>query len=302
MAKLKRFFDRFNFKKSQGFNRKIKFSVHPLFLVLGIYFAVTGKVFSFLVFTLTALIHELGHSLTAESLGYRLNKIVLLPYGAIVSGETQDMPNIDQIKTAAAGPLVNIVTAIFFVCLWWLVPQIYPYTELAVVASLTLATINLLPAYPLDGGRVLLACLSLYMSQKSAYKLVKRISIGIALCVFGLFIYSLFNTPNVSLLFFSLFIITGNLKRKDGAHYVLIAGLYSFKGIKRGKRVKTIGISASSTIKELLSNFSSGELLECIVFSDDLKVYKRLSPDKVIHLLQSAPINMRVKDAINSYL
>ena len=291
------------FTLSKNFSgRNISFTIHPLFFVLGIYFALTGKVFSFITFTLTALIHELGHSLKAESLGYKLNKVVLLPYGAIISGETQDMSNVDQIKTAVAGPLVNIVTVIFFVCLWWLFPQIYPYTELCVVASLTLATINLLPAYPLDGGRILLAWLSLYMEQKSAYRLIKRISVCIAAAIFGLFVCSLFNTPNPSLLFFSVFILVGNFSKNKDARYVLIAGLYSFKGITRGKRIKRIGISINSTVKDLLSHFSSGELLECEVFDQNLKLYKTLSPDMVIKLISSAPITLPLKDAINSYI
>lgn len=299
MAKLK---TRALFSRKTGADKKLKFSIHPLFFVLGIYFAVIGKVFSFVVFTLTALIHELGHSLKAESLGYKLNRIVLMPYGAIVSGETQDMSNIDQIKTAVAGPLVNVVTVIFFVCLWWITPQVYPYTELAVIASLSIATVNLLPAYPLDGGRILLACLSLYMEQKSAYKLVKRISIGIALCILGLFVYSLFSTANVSLLFFSAFILVSNFNKHKDLNYVLIAGLYNFKGIKRGKRIKRIGVSTSTTIKTLLSNFSSGELLECEVFNESLTLVKKLSPDMVVKLITSAQVNETIEQAMRKYL
>ena len=60
----------------------MKISIHPLFFIFGIYFALTGKVFLFLNFTLTALIHEIGHSITAERLGYKqstvANKLRLL--------------------------------------------------------------------------------------------------------------------------------------------------------------------------------------------------------------------------------
>ena len=49
---------------------KLKFKIHPLFFIVGIYFVAIGKVFSFLVYTLCALIHELGHSLMAQKCGY----------------------------------------------------------------------------------------------------------------------------------------------------------------------------------------------------------------------------------------
>ena len=48
---------------------KLKFKVHPLFIIFGIYFAFTGKVFSFISYTLCACIHELGHSSVAEKVG-----------------------------------------------------------------------------------------------------------------------------------------------------------------------------------------------------------------------------------------
>lgn len=59
----------------------IRLGIHPLFFVFGIYFALTGKVFLFLVYTLTALVHEYGHAVCAERLGYKMNKISLMPYG-----------------------------------------------------------------------------------------------------------------------------------------------------------------------------------------------------------------------------
>jgi len=61
----------------------MRISIHPLFFLFGIYFALRGKVFLFLNFTLTALIHELGHAIAAERLGYKMNKISLMPYGAV---------------------------------------------------------------------------------------------------------------------------------------------------------------------------------------------------------------------------
>ena len=141
---------------------KLKIKVHPLFIIFGIYFAFTGKVFSFLIFTFSALIHELGHSLKAQKVGYRLINVTLMPFGAVIKGDISGMNYKDEIAVSLAGPLVNLVVGVVLVALWWVFPESYPYTELAVVASFAICFINLIPAFPLDGGRVLLCTLSLF--------------------------------------------------------------------------------------------------------------------------------------------
>ena len=55
----------------------IKYSVHPLFFAVGFYYALTGRIFIFLVYSITALVHETGHAIAAEKAGYKLNKITL---------------------------------------------------------------------------------------------------------------------------------------------------------------------------------------------------------------------------------
>ena len=141
---------------------KLKFTIHPLFFIFGLYFAFIGKVFSFLVYTLVAVMHEFGHFYASSKLGYKLNRIVLMPYGALISGNLEDVSYKDEALIALAGPLVNTITALFFAGLWWFFPSTYPYTELAFFASISIAIINLLPCHPLDGGRFLSSTLSLF--------------------------------------------------------------------------------------------------------------------------------------------
>ena len=67
----------------------VTLKIHPLFYLFGLYYALTGRIFIFIVYTIVALVHELGHSFVAERLGYRLKSIVLMPYGAVIGGETR---------------------------------------------------------------------------------------------------------------------------------------------------------------------------------------------------------------------
>lgn len=136
------------------------FTIHPLFLLFGVFYALTGRFFLFLTYTLTAVMHEFAHAAAAARVGYRLRRIVLMPYGAIIRGDLEGISFKDEIFVALAGPLANAAAALGFIALWWLFPDAYPYTDTAAFASLGIAAVNVLPAYPLDGGRVLFCALA----------------------------------------------------------------------------------------------------------------------------------------------
>ena len=60
-----------------------------------------------------------------------------------------------NIKIALAGPVINIAVGFFFIATWWIYPEFYAYTDIIVSANLSMALVNLLPIYPLDGGRII---------------------------------------------------------------------------------------------------------------------------------------------------
>lgn len=274
---------------------KLKFSIHPLFIIFGIYFAACGKVFSFLIFTLSAVIHEMGHSICASSHGYQLKRLVLMPYGAVIRGDTKDMNYYDETLIALSGPFVSLFVGVALVSLWWLVPDLYPYTEVCVLANLTIATVNLLPAYPLDGGRVLLAVLSCYLPRKKSLKISRIIGITAAVCVFGLFIYSIsIKQINYSVLFFSLFMLFGNIFVSKDNRYERITSYFSLGNLKRGKRINALAVDISFTVRDLQQKYKYGELTECIVFDDYGRKVANVSPEMVVKILSLGKLNNTV--------
>ncbi|MBO7297673.1 MAG: hypothetical protein J6U60_01345, partial [Clostridia bacterium] len=60
-----------------------RLTLHPLFIAVGVWYCFTGELFLFLLSCLVALQHECAHAFAAAKLGYKLNKIVLMPYGAV---------------------------------------------------------------------------------------------------------------------------------------------------------------------------------------------------------------------------
>lgn len=138
----------------------------------------------------SVIVHELGHAVTAMRAGVGVRSIMLLPIGGItlMDDESRRIPNPKRdIRIALAGPFVNIVLAVFFGTGTLLfLPQIDIFTPPFVHSSqlvrsliwgnLFLGLFNLLPAYPMDGGRVLRAWLSQRMDQLKATR--RAVTIG----------------------------------------------------------------------------------------------------------------------------
>lgn len=273
---------------------KLKIRVHPLFILLGIYFAFTGKVFSFIVYTLSAVIHELGHSISAQKSGYKLVNLTLMPFGAMVKGEVSEMGYLDEIKVALSGPMVNFLIGALLVALWWVFPECYPYTELAVTASFALCFINLIPAFPLDGGRVLLCTLSLFLKRKTALLICKIIGVIFALAFFSLFVYSCFVGVNFTLLLFGVFMLIGVFENKGENRYVRLYQSLSPNFLKNGKPVKTLAVSDDITVKGLCKSLDGGCVYRVYVFSQSGKLRKVLEPDEVVSILQNKPFTQKI--------
>jgi stage IV sporulation protein FB len=172
--------------------------------------AISGVLFILALFG-CVLLHEFGHALTARLFGIPTPDITLLPIGGVARMQRMpDKPG-QEILVALAGPAVNVViAAVLFFALGhtgnlsqieeFASPQVGLLTKLAVV-NVWLVLFNLLPAFPMDGGRVLRAVLALFMRYATATQVAARIGQGMAF-LFGL--AGLFGNP--MLLFIALFV------------------------------------------------------------------------------------------------
>lgn len=146
----------------------MKLTVHPLFLIAGLLCAIFGSLTEFIICALTALLHECGHIFYAQRLGYACERVKLMPYGAAAVCDIDGISPSDEIKLALAGPAVNAVICMIVAALWWFEPVTYAYTDVVFFASAGMLLLNLLPAYPLDGGRVAKCVLKKFFSEKAA--------------------------------------------------------------------------------------------------------------------------------------
>ena len=250
----------------------INFSIHPLFFVLGFYYAATGQIFVFIIYTVVAVLHELGHSFVAAGAGYRLKKITLMPFGAVVSGKLDGMKLKDEIKIALAGPFINLAVGLLFVASWWIYPESYAFTDIAAEANFSMAIVNLLPIFPLDGGRILSASLSLLMGDDKAFFICRIIGVVFALLLTALFIISAFNQINLSLMFFAAFVLFGALSRHKENKYVKLYTAPEEDGLLRGMPYKKQALSINATVKKLMLCLDERAINEVVIFDGNKQV------------------------------
>jgi Zn-dependent protease/CBS domain-containing protein len=117
--------------------------------------------FTALGFFLCIVLHELGHAVTARKLDIPMNGITLFIFGGVAEMENEPPTPLRELLMAIAGPLVTVVLTLLFGSLW-LLSALFEWAKAAqlVCQNLTLINVgvllfNLVPAFPLDGGRVL---------------------------------------------------------------------------------------------------------------------------------------------------
>ena len=160
------------------------------------------------------LLHELGHSLTAKKYGIKTRDITLLPIGGVARLERMPDDPKQELWVALMGPAVNVViAAVLFISLFLtnsLVPlesmemTSGPFWERLMMVNLFLVAFNMIPAFPMDGGRVLRALLATRLAYTKATHIAATIGQGIAF-IFGFI--GLFTNP--FLVFIALFVWIG---------------------------------------------------------------------------------------------
>ncbi len=277
-----------------------KLKVHPLFILLCVLSFVFGYADIFFVYLIAILLHEIGHSTMAKKLGYSLNNFCLLPQGALVYGFQKFRTPVDEIKIAAAGPIVNVILIILCLALWWITPDLYSQTENWVFCNLAIAIFNLLPIMPLDGGRIFLALCSIKNKRRLGIKIVNVLGIIVSFLCLGVFIFSLFVKPNFSYLIMSIFIFTGVIGSGREHMYVNVTSLYENK-LKSQKVVKanSFVVCEDKKLIDVFYGLSKTKFNILYVATVNGDIMAKLFEPEILTLLETKPLNTKIGDAIS---
>ncbi len=196
--------------------------------------ALFGALFVLCLFGCVVL-HELGHSLLAQRFGVVVREIVLLPIGGVARLLSEPKKPLHELLIAAAGPAVNVVLAAgLFVALGpsALSPSAFDHLQVEALASpnlhslllllfygnIALAAFNMIPALPMDGGRVLRALLSFFVGPVRATNIASVLAQVLAV---GLGIYGL---QQPMLVFVALLVFMGAAQERTTARTKVLLG------------------------------------------------------------------------------
>lgn len=155
-----------------------------IFIVVLI-FLLTRQLEIYFVIMLFAILHEFGHLVTGVILGFRPRKIEVLPVGVCACFDMNlknynkkfkcaNMLALKKIIIAVSGPITNFIIA--FVCYFFEISLFNISTEFIVFSNLLIGFFNLIPIYPLDGGRIIKGILHIITGLKNSYKYTNILS------------------------------------------------------------------------------------------------------------------------------
>lgn len=233
----------------------------------------------------TVLIHEWAHVIFASALGMTVNEMELFPFGCAAKLQCFAVSRAKEIVVAAAGPAANMLAAcaVFFIDKYATPIAI---ADKLIASNLALAAVNLLPALPLDGGRIVRALFASFMGYKRATRLMAVAGIFFAAVLLGVGVWALFReTVNPSFFIMGFFLCVAAVKELKSAPYTLIR---DFTGKREAfDKRKTLNINRfaamqTETLREIMREFEAGKYNIVTVLDKDLGVLGELDERQIL--------------------
>lgn len=216
------------------------------------------------------LLHELGHSYITQKYGIKVNSITLFVFGGISqSDEIPEEPK-KEMKIAITGPMISLLLGGFFYLIFFFIK---PYSTTIIMDSIVvvfgslsfyniiLAGFNLVPAFPIDGGRVLRAAFALKMDYQKATRNAVRIGkvFAVAMAIFGFFY-------NFWLILIAIFIFFGASQEEKS---IKISMALKGKSVKDIMNQNFKSVTTQTSIKDLYTAIEKNGYLSFPVLQDD---------------------------------
>ncbi|GAB3050256.1 stage IV sporulation intramembrane metalloprotease SpoIVFB [Virgibacillus ainsalahensis] len=201
------------------------------------------------------LFHEIGHYIMARLFGWRIKSIMLWVFGGVMeTDEHGNKPIREEALVTIAGPFQHVI--IFIILFFLSAAELAPASvlELIFYYNTVILVFNLLPIWPLDGGKLLLLMFSSIMPYKKAY--YSTIIFSMISSLLLLSIQFLFFPFNLSVFFIMIFLFMENRSEWKKRYYVFIRFLLKrYEGNSPVKAVHPITVSAQSTFMEVFAAF-----------------------------------------------
>jgi Zn-dependent protease/CBS domain-containing protein len=238
----------------------------------------TSLAFMVLLFA-CVVAHEFGHVFAARAYGIATPDVTLLPIGGVARLERISEEPREEFVIAIAGPLVNVVIALVLV------------DRLAMV-NVFLVLFNLIPAFPMDGGRVLRALLATRMGYTRATEVAAVIGQGFA---FALGFIGLFS--NILLIFIAIFVY---LAATSEAHFVAIRSMANGVPVSAAMMTQYATLTPNADVEDAVQTLLRTSQGEFPVVDEAGRPAGLLARADIIRALKERGPDARVADAMTT--
>jgi len=235
-------------------------------------------------------IHELCHTLAARVCGFKVREVELMPFGGVARIESilELNPGI-EIFIASVGPIANLIMAMVIVFLSSYYGVLMDNGSRLIEMNLMLAGVNLVPALPLDGGRMFRAILTGVVGYKKATSIVSNLGKVIAVLFIGWGIFGIYRgTFNPTVFIMAIFLMYAAVKERRMATYIFLKDItYKKDSLKRegSLPVRQMVVQKSAAVKDVINKFHPNRYHMVVVLNDDWEVIGSISESKIVDAL-----------------
>jgi len=273
----------------------IDFKVNIAFLLICLVYTLLGLGEEILLIVSAVLVHELAHTVAAVTLGVKVFEVELLPFGG--QSKIEDFTGLDpekEIYIALAGPLVSFLLAAVFSFLF---PLRENAVGLFININLSLGGFNILPALPLDGGRVLRALLSKMLGYRRATMRAAALGKISAVLVGGYGIYLTYTTmTGANLIIIGVLLFWAAGREAKFLAYAFMRFLVNKKSelARHGfMQCQQLVARADTPVKTILDASRPSYYLTVLIVGDNDSIIAVLSEAELIEcLLEKGPLSI----------
>lgn len=263
---------------------------------------ITARFNELLTLLFILFIHEMGHGIAAHFFSWRIKKISILPFGGVAEmDEHGNRPLKEEFFVIAAGPLQHVWLSGLFLVLWSKGAISETYFHMFMEFNLMILLFNLLPIWPLDGGKLLHLIFSKYIPYLQAFRL-SIISSFIFLILFH--IISLFLSPfNLNIWVVVIYLYVSLWFEWKQLRFVFIRFLLErYYGKKDGiKGLKPIMVDCNAYLYEVLEQFKRGSKHPLVVTNEGRELGK-LDENELLHAyFAEKQVTAQIKDIMYIY-
>lgn len=239
----------------------VKIKINFSYILLCLLWLYGGQLFEFITISFAILLHEFFHAFVAFLFGFHTESIELFPFGGEAKIRGIEDNYVLEAIVASAGPFVSLISAF----LWekghnaGILPSWGEFTSF----SYNIALINLLPIYPLDGGRILMAVFKGIWGEEKGRKGAVWVGITFSMLYFLKCVFDIIFLKHISGIVMALFMLTASIKTIKKPRREIFREKYW-----KNENVKIIKVYKNEKATDVLKKFNGSNFF-CVLAVDE---------------------------------